>query len=64
MDEPFGCLLQLIWLPYQIWKAIAERSVVGTSEVDRDGGRFLRIFAIIGSILLIGVVILVVWLIQ
>lgn len=64
MDEPFGCLLQLIWLPYQIWKAIAERSVVGTSEMDRDGGRFLRIFAIIGSILLISVVILVVWLIQ
>lgn len=64
MDKPLGCLLQLIWLPYQIWKAIAERSVMGTSEMDREAGRLWKNFAIIGSIILIGVVVFIIWLIK
>ncbi len=61
MDEPLGCLLQLVWLPYRIWKSIAEGSVVGSSELDREAGRLWRNFAIIGSVVLIAVAALIVW---
>ncbi len=52
-EEPFGCLLRLLWLPYHIGKAIAEQSIVGTSEMDRAAGRFWRNVAIIGTLLLL-----------
>ena len=56
-DEPLGCLLQLLWLPYEIWKAMSEQSRLGTSEMDRESGRLLRKFALVGTIvILLGVV--------
>ncbi|RYD49615.1 MAG: hypothetical protein EOP83_24935 [Verrucomicrobiaceae bacterium] len=61
--EPLGCLLRLVWLPYQVWKAITEQSVVGTSELDRSAGRFWRNSAIIATVLLLAGAALVIWLI-
>ncbi len=52
-DEPLGCLLRLLWIPYELWKAISEQSRVGTSEMDRESGRFLWKFAIGGTILVV-----------
>lgn len=49
-DEPLGCLLRLIWLPYQLWKAMSGESRVGTSEMDRQAGRFWRRFAMIATL--------------
>jgi hypothetical protein len=49
-DEPLGCLLRLIWLPYQLWKAMSGESLVGTSEMDRQAGRFWKSFAVITTL--------------
>ena len=49
-DEPLGCLLRLVWLPYQFWKAMCEESRVGTSEMDREVGKFWKWFAVISSV--------------
>ena len=51
-DEPLGCLLQLLWLPYQLWKAMSEESRVGTSEMDREVGRFWTKFALVGTVVI------------
>jgi hypothetical protein len=61
MDEPLGCLFQLLWLPFRTWAAISERSLVGASEMDREAGRFWKNFAIIGTILLLAVAALIIW---
>jgi hypothetical protein len=50
--ELIGCLARLLWLPYQIGRAISERSMVGESEMNRAAGRLWRNLAIIGTILL------------
>lgn len=56
-DEPLGCLLRLIWLPYQLWKAMSGESRVGTSEMDRQAGRFWKSFAVITTLaVVLGVV--------
>lgn len=60
-DEPFGCLLRLIWLPYQLWQAMTEESRVGTSEMDRQAGRFWRKFAVIATGLVLLAFITWVW---
>lgn len=52
-DEPLGCLLRLIWLPYQFWQAMSAESRIGTSEMDRQVGRFWRIFAMIATIVVL-----------
>jgi hypothetical protein len=49
-DEPLGCLLRLIWLPYQLWKAMSGESRVGLSEMDRQAGRFWKSFAVITTL--------------
>ena len=57
IGEPLGCLLQLIWLPYQLWKAVSGESLMGTSEMDRQVGRFWKGFAIIATlVVLLGLV--------
>ncbi len=53
IGEPLGCLLRLIWLPYQIWQAMSGDSLMGTSELDRHAGRLWKSFAVIGTILLL-----------
>ena len=60
-DEPLGCLLQLLWLPYQLWKAMSGESRVGTSEMDREVGRFWTKFAIVGTVVVVLGVIAWVW---
>lgn len=60
-DEPLGCLLQLLWLPYEIWKTISESSRVGASEMDRQGGRCLLKFAVSGTIVLLLGAIIWIW---
>jgi hypothetical protein len=52
-QEPLGCLLRLIWLPYQFWKAMSGESRVGTSEMDRQAGRFWKGFAVIATAIVI-----------
>lgn len=52
-DEPLGCLLQLVWLPYQLWKAMTGESRVGTSEMDREVGRFWKGFAVTATVIVI-----------
>lgn len=64
MDDPLGCLFRLIWLPYQIWKTIAEQSVIGSSEMDRAAGRLCKNLAIFGSILLIALLGFGVWVVM
>ena len=59
--EPLGCLFRLIWLPYLAWKTITAQSVVGSSEMDRAAGRLWRNFAILGSVLLVVMVVVVIW---
>ena len=56
-DEPLGCLLRLVWLPYQLWKAMSGESRLGTSEMDRQAGRFWKKFAVIATIVVISAVI-------
>lgn len=51
-DEPLGCLLTLVWLPYQAWKAMRDSSALGTSKMDRDAGRFWENFAILATAVL------------
>jgi hypothetical protein len=53
IDEPLGCLLSLIWLPYRIWKAMCAESFIGTSELDRQAGRFWKGFAVVASLVVI-----------
>ena len=60
-DEPLGCLLQLLWLPYQLWKAMSGESRVGTSEMDREVGRFWTKFALVGTVVVVLGVIAWVW---
>lgn len=61
-DEPLGCLLRLIWLPYQLWQAMTGESRVGTSEMDRQAGRFWKSFAVIASFLVVVGLIVWIWL--
>ncbi len=49
-DEPLGCLLGLLWLPYEAWQRMTGSSRIGTSEMDREAGRFWKKFAIVGTI--------------
>lgn len=56
-DEPLGCLLRLVWLPYQFWKATCEESRVGTSEMDREAGKLWKWFAVIATFVVISGVI-------
>jgi hypothetical protein len=56
-DEPLGCLLQLIWLPYRLWQAMCGESRVGTSEMDREVGRFWKGFGVIATFVVISAVI-------
>jgi hypothetical protein len=51
IDEPLGCLLQLVWLPYRIWKGMFGESRLGTSEMDREVGRFWKSFAVIATVI-------------
>jgi hypothetical protein len=57
MDEPLGCLLQLVWLPYRLWQAMSGESRLGMSEMDRQAGRFWKRFALIATIVVISAVI-------
>ena len=52
-DEPLGCLLRLVWLPYQSWKAMCEESRMGMSEMDREAGKFWKWFGVIATLLVI-----------
>ena len=52
-DEPLGCLLRLVWLPYELWKAMSGESRVGTSEMDLDAGRFWKTFAWVATLVVI-----------
>ena len=60
-DEPLGCLLRLLWIPYELWKAMSEQSRVGTSEMDREAGRFWKKFAIGGTVVVMMGFILWIW---
>lgn len=61
MGEPLGCLLQLVWLPYQLWKAMTGESRVGTSPLDREVGRFWKAFAVIATLGVLGGLVAWVW---
>ncbi len=63
-DEPLGCLLQLVWLPYHLWKAMCGESRVGTSEMDREVGRFWKRFAVVATLLVLIGVITWIWLME
>lgn len=57
VEVPLGCLLRLVWLPYQIWQAMSGESRLGISELDLQAGRLWKSFAVIGSMLvLVGLV--------
>lgn len=60
-DEPLGCLLQIVWLPYQLWKAMTEESRVGTSRMDREVGWFWHKFAVIATVVVIGGAVAWIW---
>lgn len=53
MEESFGCLFILLWLPLEIWKWMNEDSRVSTSKMDRKIGRFWNRFAMVASVLLL-----------
>lgn len=49
MDTLCGILLQLLTLPYRLWKESMENSRVGPSEWDWETLRFWRCIAAIGG---------------
>ena len=60
--EPLGCFLELIWLPYRLWQAMTGESLVGTSAIDRQAGRFWKAFAVIATIVFLAGVVAWIWL--
>lgn len=59
--EPLGCLLRLVWLPYELWKAMSGESRLGTSEMDREAGRFWKGFAVAATLVVIAGAVAWVW---
>jgi hypothetical protein len=59
MEDAFGCLCLIFWLPHKIGKAMNEASLVGASEMDRQAAKFWKrcgIAAVILMIILLGIV--------